>query len=174
MAFIHITCKEHNTSYHKIMHPVCSVVNAYKYTWVFFLPFSLWIRLSLPMMVLTIHRIPTIGCMKIHIRWQNIIFSTFFFENMCCGVLGSYVNGPHLIKGCLTAAYYRNFLQHDLPLYLEDVPLATLCQMWIQHDEALPHFSGEVTEFLNDDYRGRQLGRGGPVPWPPLSPDLPH
>jgi hypothetical protein len=44
--------------------------------------------------------------------------------------------------------------------------------MWLQHDGAPPHFSRAVTEFLNDDYEGRLIGRGGPVAWPARSPDL--
>jgi hypothetical protein len=29
-----------------------------------------------------------------------------------------------------------------------------------------------VIEFLNEDYEGRWIGRGGPMAWPPQSPDL--
>jgi hypothetical protein len=40
--------------------------------------------------------------------------------NVWCGILGNY-----LIKKHFTAAYYKGFLQNDLSLYLEYVPLAT-------------------------------------------------
>jgi hypothetical protein len=59
-----------------------------------------------------------------HIR---TLFSVPFFCEcvVCCVRLGNYITGPHFMKGCLTSAYFRDFLQNDLPLYLEDVLLAT-------------------------------------------------
>ena len=44
--------------------------------------------------------------------------------------------------------------------------------MWYQHDGALAHFSIAARQVLNDKYPNRWIGRGGPVPWPPRSPDL--
>jgi hypothetical protein len=64
-------------------------------------------------------------------------------------------------------------LQHELPILLEDVPLASRVRMWIKHDGAPPDYSREVTTYLNRKFRGRWIGRGGPVTWPPRSPDLP-
>ncbi|GBN20588.1 hypothetical protein AVEN_131532-1 [Araneus ventricosus] len=40
--------------------------------------------------------------------------------------------------------------------------------MLFQHDGAPAHFSN----YLNATFGVRWIGRGGPVPWPPLSPDL--
>jgi hypothetical protein len=57
-----------------------------------------------------------------------------------CGVLGNNLIGPHVIEGRLTAPFFRNFLENELPLNLEDVPLATRRRMWLQHDEAPSHF----------------------------------
>ena len=44
--------------------------------------------------------------------------------------------------------------------------------MWFQHDGALPYFSREVRALLDTMYRGKWIGRGGPVDGPPRSPDL--
>ena len=44
--------------------------------------------------------------------------------------------------------------------------------MWYQHDGAPAHFSIATRQVLNDKYPNRCIGRGGPVPWPPRSPDL--
>jgi hypothetical protein len=41
-----------------------------------------------------------------------------------------------------------------------------------QHDGAPPHYWTPVTEFLNQHFARRWIGRGGPIPWPPRSPDL--
>ena len=44
--------------------------------------------------------------------------------------------------------------------------------MYFQHDEAPPHYTGLVREYLNESFPNRWLGRGGHVTWAPRSPDL--
>jgi hypothetical protein len=39
-------------------------------------------------------------------------------------------------------------------------------------DGAPPHFHRDVTTFLDENFPGRWVGRGGPTAWPPRSPDL--
>ena len=39
-------------------------------------------------------------------------------------------------------------------------------------DRAPPHFSCFVTDVLNERFPDASIGRGGPIPWPPRSPDL--
>jgi len=39
-------------------------------------------------------------------------------------------------------------------------------------DEALPHFSYDATDVLNERLPDAWIGRGGPIPWPPRTPDL--
>jgi hypothetical protein len=39
------------------------------------------------------------------------------------------------------------------------------------HDGALAHFSLCAPRHLNARYRGHWIGRGGPIVWPPRSPD---
>lgn len=41
-----------------------------------------------------------------------------------------------------------------------------------QHDGAPSHYSSGVRNYLNSEYGDRWIGRGGPIPWPPRSPDL--
>jgi hypothetical protein len=99
-------------------------------------------------------------------------FQHRFSVNVWCGALHNYLIGPHFIERRLTPVQYRNFLQHKLPLLLEDEPLALIVRIWIQHDGAPPHYGREVTTYLSRKFRGRWIGRGGPVTWPPHSPDL--
>ena len=35
-----------------------------------------------------------------------------------------------------------------------------------------PHFSLKVRDYLDKEFPGRWIGRGGPLAWPPRSPDL--
>ncbi|XP_054713709.1 uncharacterized protein LOC129223166 [Uloborus diversus] len=44
--------------------------------------------------------------------------------------------------------------------------------MWFQHDGAPAHFSIDVRNYLNATFGARWIGCGGPVPWPPRSPDF--
>jgi len=44
--------------------------------------------------------------------------------------------------------------------------------MYFQHDGAPPHYTRHAREYLNESFPNRWLGRGGPVAWPPRSPDL--
>jgi hypothetical protein len=59
-----------------------------------------------------------------------------------------------IIEGRLTAASDRYFLDSELQLYLGTIPLQTSQRMLIQHDGAPPHFSREVTEYMNANYQG--------------------
>jgi hypothetical protein len=41
-----------------------------------------------------------------------------------------------------------------------------------QQDGAPPHFAAIVRTALDERFPGRCIGRGGPINWPPRSPDL--
>ena len=40
------------------------------------------------------------------------------------------------------------------------------------HDGAPPHFSRVARQFLNQHFANKWIGLGGPVAWPPRSPDF--
>jgi len=44
--------------------------------------------------------------------------------------------------------------------------------MYFQHDGSPPRYTRHVRECLNESFSSRWLGRGGPLAWPPRSPDL--
>ena len=46
------------------------------------------------------------------------------------------------------------------------------CSRWFMHDSAPAHFHLSVRRYLNRQYGEWWIGRGGPVLWPPRSPDL--
>lgn len=59
---------------------------------------------------------------------------------------------------------YLEFLRNDLPGLLEtNVVFTRRCT---------PHFRLHVRDFLNQVHGVRCIGRGGPIAWPPRSPDL--
>lgn len=92
--------------------------------------------------------------------------------NVWGGVLGNRVVGPIFFDGHLTGRRYLEFLQTDLQELLEDIPLAVLQRMWLQHDGAPSHSTLENRNYLNDFFPNRWIGRGGPINWPARSPDL--
>ena len=55
---------------------------------------------------------------------------------------------------------------------LENVPLQVRQRLWFQHNGAPTHFALDVREYLNNVFPNRCIGSGGPVQWPPRSPDL--
>ena len=81
---------------------------------------------------------------------------------------------PHFLPQRLTGQRYRQFLHTVLPdlLHHDDVPLNQRLNMWFMHDGAPAHFQLRVRWILNQRYGQHWIGRGGPVPWPPRSPDL--
>jgi hypothetical protein len=88
------------------------------------------------------------------------------------GIAGDCLVGPHVLPHRLTGNHYLDFLLHDLPKLLEDVPLAVRAEMWYMHDDAPVHFRGTVRDVLNNTYEDRWIGSGRPTAWPPRSPNL--
>lgn len=92
--------------------------------------------------------------------------------NTWCGIVGNKIVGPFFFNGNLNGESYNNFLIEHLPGLLIDIPDETKRRMWFMHDGAPAHYSLNVRHTLNLQYPGRWLGRGGPVNYPPRSPDL--
>ena len=62
-----------------------------------------------------------------------------------CGVINSQLIGPAMLPNRLTGHADVDFLQNELPLLLEEVPLAKRMCMVFQHDGAPAHYSRLVT-----------------------------
>jgi len=99
-------------------------------------------------------------------------FQRRFSVNGWCALLGNKLIGPFVFDNNLTGNTYEAFLRNELPGLSEDIPLMIRSQMYFQHDGASPHYTRHVRQYLNDSFLNRWLGRGGPVAWPPRSPDL--
>lgn len=55
---------------------------------------------------------------------------------------------------------------------LENVSLLTRQKLILQLDGAPAHFATNVRHYLDRKFDNKWIGRGGPVAWPPRSPDL--
>lgn len=91
--------------------------------------------------------------------------------NVWCGIHRNKIIGPVFIEGQLTGDRYLNLLRQEIGDLLDDIPLQQRHQMIWQHDGAPQHYTLAVRNFLNRNYNV-WIGRGGPVTWPPRSPDL--
>lgn len=101
--------------------------------------------------------------------------STFqhrFSVNLWSGILNGELIGPFELPSRLNGERYRHFLEHELPLLLEDVNIELRRTMVLQNDGAPCHYATQVRNYLNEAYPNRWIGRGGPISWPPRSPDL--
>lgn len=113
-------------------------------------------------------------------RWstenpKEVVESNFqirFSINVWCGIIGDQLIGPFVFQNRLTGLVYKDFVENQLPVLLEDVSLEKRHQMLFQHDGAPPHYSQDVRQHLNLHFPDRWIGRGGPINWPPRSPDL--
>lgn len=95
-----------------------------------------------------------------------------FSANVWAGIIGDQILGPYFIEGHLTGGSYLDMLRGVIADFLDDVPLTYLQNLYYHHDGAPPHYARDVRAYLASEYGDRWIGRGGPVPWPPRSPDL--
>jgi hypothetical protein len=99
-------------------------------------------------------------------------FQQRFSVNVWAGLINGYLIGPFIFNTTVNSKIYLQFLVNELPLLLEDLDLQTRHSMLFQQDGAPCHCSNDVKMFLDQRYPGKWVGRGGPVDWPPRSPDL--
>lgn len=95
-----------------------------------------------------------------------------FSANVWAGIIGNKILGPYFIDGRLTGGSYLDMLRNVVSEFMDDVPLVNYRDFYYQHDGAPPHYAASVRDYLNAEYENRWIGRGGPVAWPPRSPDL--
>uniref|UniRef100_A0A1B6L5Q6 DUF4817 domain-containing protein n=1 Tax=Graphocephala atropunctata TaxID=36148 RepID=A0A1B6L5Q6_9HEMI len=99
-------------------------------------------------------------------------FKNTFSLNVWVGIIRDSLIGPVFLPPRPNGLNYFHFLQNDLWEVMEDVPLRVRDRMWFMHDGAPPHFSIVVRAYLNERFRNKWMGRGGPTVWPARSPDL--
>lgn len=99
-------------------------------------------------------------------------FQYRFKVNVWAGIFNNYLIGPHILPDNLNSQSYLRFLEDQLPVLLENIPLNLRAQVMFQQDGAPAHSGRIVTQFLNDKFNNRWIGRFGPHKWPPRSPDL--
>jgi hypothetical protein len=90
--------------------------------------------------------------------------------NVWAGLINQKIIGPFYIDGNLTGEKYLTLLETKIIPALELENLGD--DVFLQQDGAPAHYSCQVRNYLNEKFRNRWIGRGGPISWPARSPDL--
>jgi hypothetical protein len=98
--------------------------------------------------------------------------SSSFHHSVWVGIVDDRLIGPYVIEDRIGCAHYLNFLQETLHILMDDLPLNVRQDMWYHFDGAPAHFTRPVRDWLNHNYPGGWIGRGGPLTWPARSPDF--
>ena len=86
-----------------------------------------------------------------------------------CGVSKNEIIGPYFFGNeTVTGESYKKLLRYYAFPKLRDYPDNTI----FQQDGAPPHYAVPVRQYLDKKYPNKWMGRGGPILWPPRSPDL--
>lgn len=106
-------------------------------------------------------------------RWiRQVAHQRQWSVNVWCGIIANCIVGPYFYRGTLNGQRYASFLQHTLPLLMEDLGLETRLSMWFQHDGCPAHTAKVARDVLDATFPNRWIGRGGTVRWPARSPDV--
>lgn len=89
--------------------------------------------------------------------------------NVWAGMVGNNILGPFFLEDNLTAELYLQLLQERIVPAVNNLGIENV---WYQHDGAPCHSARIVSEYLNNTFPGRWIGRTGPIRWPARSPDL--
>jgi hypothetical protein len=92
--------------------------------------------------------------------------------NVWLGLLSSKLIGPFVFDNNLTGGRYKFFRNHELPGFLERTVFMVSGQMYFQLVGAESLYSQHVKQYLQECFLDQWLGHGGPLAWPPRSPDL--
>lgn len=92
--------------------------------------------------------------------------------NVWCGIIGDQIIGPHFFETSLNSISYSKFIEQDLPILLEEVPLKKRMVMWFQQDGCPAHYSIRARNVIKHMFSNRCIGRGLHINWPARSPDL--
>lgn len=89
-----------------------------------------------------------------------------------CALTFNKVIGPFFLEGRLNANYYLGILSEYFLPQMDEVSLEFRRNMIFQQDGCPAHSAMIVTDWLNEHFPEKWIGRHGPINWPARSPDL--
>ena len=94
----------------------------------------------------------------------NLFLIIFEKKNLLHCVIGPFV----FAEKSNTLQIYLDVLTEYMSPQLEQYQT----QVIFQQDTAPPHWGLKICQFLNETFPDRWIECDGPIPWPPLSPDI--
>lgn len=92
--------------------------------------------------------------------------------NVWCAVSYDGIIGPYFLDGNLNQYAYLEILQNYLQNYLNEMNLAKRQKIYYQQDGCSAHSTLLIRNYLDNTFGEKWIGRFGPQPYPPRSPDL--
>lgn len=92
--------------------------------------------------------------------------------NVWCALTYNRVIGPFFLERRLNSNYYLEILNEYFMPQLEEENLEFRRNMVFQQDGCPAHSTLVITNWLNEQFPQKWIGRHGPIYWPPRSPDL--
>jgi hypothetical protein len=77
--------------------------------------------------------------------------------NVWCELIGGKFPGPYFYNGTLNGKRYLECLMKELPIMLDDIPLATRNNLILQQDGAPAHNATVVRNYLNENFENRLI-----------------
>lgn len=82
---------------------------------------------------------------------------TTWRTSVWCGLIINILLGPYFYDGTLNGRQYLKFVMNDLPIMLNDIPLATRDNLILQQNGALAHNAIFVHNYLNYNLENRWM-----------------
>jgi len=78
--------------------------------------------------------------------------------------------GPFFFPATVTGKSFLKVMDEEMIPKVREVYLDA--EVFMQMDGAPGHWAKDVRTFMDSKFPNKWIGRGGPIPWPPRSPDL--
>jgi hypothetical protein len=106
---------------------------------------------------------------------HDIVQNNFqdFLVNIWCRIVGSHLCGLchwGMFGSCFLQIFSVEWIAATFRDCSSSNKMMGVVKTW--WGQVSPHFSREVTEYLNANYKGRWMGWGGPFAWPAVPPHL--
>jgi hypothetical protein len=85
------------------------------------------------------------------------------------GVSSRGIFGPFFFENTVTGPSFLNMMREEI---MPEIREKFGDDCWFQMDGAPAHWARNVREWIEEQFPQRWIGRGGPINWPPRSPDL--
>lgn len=88
-----------------------------------------------------------------------------FVVKVWVGILNGKIIGPFITSKSMSESKYLAFLQKNIPLALEDLPLNFPHDVWYLEDVTYSQTSSRARDYLKQTFNNNFIGQGGKIVW---------